>query len=195
MNKRDTQLGWEVYQRGDTETAAELKAEGRFFDVPVEMVGVWDTVKATNDADYHDAKLASNVTAGYHAMAIDERRKSFSVLKWNKNSRISQVWFAGAHSDVGGGCADCGLADVALEWMIYRSMHHDLEFDADLFEANVNPNPKGMVHDSYDGIWKLLGKKKRRVPDNGLVHPSLKKRGVAYRREKLPAEPKYWQRA
>ena len=193
VRQKDTHLGWELYRRRDAETAAQLKAQGRFFDVPVEMVGVWDTVKGTNDEDYHDARLAANVTAGYHAMALDEQRKFFPVLKWNKNARVTQVWFAGVHSDVGGGYADCGLADVALEWMIYRGMKHGLEFDADYFDENVDPDAKGTIHDSLVGVWTLLGKKKRRLAKTDLLHPSLKKRRVAYR-EKLPADPVYWKR-
>ena len=35
----------------------------------------------------HDAKLPKNVVAGYHAMALDERRVPFGVLRWNKNNR------------------------------------------------------------------------------------------------------------
>ena len=88
--------------------------------MPIEMVGVWDTVKATNDEDYDDNRLAPNVLHGYHAMAIDERRKPFPVLKWRKERRVLEVWFAGVHSDVGGGYEAAGLADVALRWMMGR---------------------------------------------------------------------------
>lgn len=194
VKAKDAHLGWELYRRRDAASAKQLKAEGRFFDVPVEMVGVWDTVKATNDEDYHDTKLASNVRAGYHAMAIDEQRKFFPVLKWRKNKAVSQVWFAGAHSDVGGGYAKCGLSDVALEWMIYRALRHGLEFDADYIDANVTPDPKGVIHESHGGGWRLLGVKRRSLAKSELFHPSVKKRSVGYRKV-LPEPTRYWHRA
>jgi len=59
-------------------------------------------------------KLPRAVIAGYHAMAIDEKRAFFPVLKWNANKKARQVWFAGVHSDVGGGYDKTGLSDTAL---------------------------------------------------------------------------------
>ncbi len=191
---KDTELGFELYKRRDTESVAEMKEERRFFDIPIEMIGVWDTVKATNDSDYHDNKLSDNVVAGYHAMAIDEKRKSFPVLKWNKNSKATQVWFVGVHSDVGGGYGDAHLADIALEWMIYRGLNHGLDFKAREVKK-LKPAATGLIHESYKGIWKALGKKARTVPKTGLLHGSVKERmeQVAEYRPNLPEEPIYWE--
>lgn len=190
---KDTELGFELYKRRDAESIATLKEEGRFFDIPVEMVGVWDTVKATNDPDYHDHKISDNVVAGYHAMAIDEKRKSFPVLKWNENSNATQVWFTGVHSDVGGGYGDASLADIALEWMIYRGLNHGLDFKARDVEK-LKPNAAGPIHESYKGIWKVLGEKPRSVPKTSLLHGSVRERmrKVSQYRPKLPEAPIYW---
>ena len=192
--KKDIELGFELYKSRDVASAEELKTDGRFFDVSVEMVGVWDTVKATNDPDYHDQSLSPNVVAGYHAIAIDEQRRNFAVLKWKNDARATQVWFAGCHSDVGGGFAPQGLADNALEWMIYRGLNHGLDFKANYVKQNVKPDPAGTLHDSFQGIWVPLGKKARTIPKTAFLHDSVKKRleKVPEYRPKLPAQPNYW---
>ena len=69
-------------------------------------------------------RLSPKVERGFHAMAIDELRADFPVTRWDDRLGVRQVWFAGAHSDVGGGYApdECGLSDVALDWML-RHLH------------------------------------------------------------------------
>jgi uncharacterized protein (DUF2235 family) len=99
----DVELAWQLYLKQDTLSAEALKQAERFFDIPVEMLGVWDTVKTTTDEDFNDNKLSDCVAAGYHAMAIDEKRKFSPVLKWKPEARVNQTWFSGVHSDVGGG--------------------------------------------------------------------------------------------
>lgn len=191
----DADVGWEVYKERDTETAEQLKNEGRFFDVPIEMVGVWDTVKATNDPSYNDSRLSPNVRYGYHAMAIDERRKPFPVLRWRKDSRVLQLWFAGVHSDVGGGYAASRLSDVPLRWMIERGVELGLRFKASWVRNNVRPLATGRIHESYEGIWEALGERRRKIAATDLIHHSVEKRlasGTAYTPPNLPPEPIYW---
>jgi uncharacterized protein (DUF2235 family) len=73
--------------------------------VPIRFIGVWDTVGA---------------------LAIDERRAPFTPTLWYQKPKpdqtVEQVWFAGVHSDVGGGYPRAGLSDIALEWMLDRAM-------------------------------------------------------------------------
>jgi uncharacterized protein (DUF2235 family) len=190
----DVELGWEVFKQRDTRGAATLKREGRFYDVPVEMVGVWDTVKGTNDPDYNDSKMASNVTAGYHAMATDERRKFFPVLKWSQDPRALQVWFPGVHSDVGGGYKESGLSNGALRWMIFRALGHGVAFRQDKVTA-IKASPLGKIHESLQGVWTALGERQRRIPRTSWIHPSVgtrRKQRTTYRPTNLPAPPRYW---
>jgi hypothetical protein len=56
-----------------------------------------------------------------HALSIDEARDAFTPLLWNEDPRIEQVWFAGVHSNVGGGYPKQGMSLVALEWMVERA--------------------------------------------------------------------------
>ncbi|MDJ0621782.1 MAG: DUF2235 domain-containing protein [Desulfocapsaceae bacterium] len=192
-DREDDELAWHLYLKQDAASVATLKEKGRLFPIPVEMLGVWDTVKTTTDEDYDDNKLPDCVVAGYHAMAIDEKRKFFQVLRWNKNDRVNQTWFAGVHSDVGGGYSECGLSDIALQWMIDKAYEHGLKFKASSVN-NLQKNVSGILHDSYQGIWKAFGKRSRYIADSAKIHASVQKRMAAvddYRPNNLPAEPDY----
>ena len=81
----------------------------------VKFVGVWDTVGAMgipisflglfDDKDeFYDTKIGKNVRIARHAMAIDEHREDFMPTIWQprEDMDLKQVWFAGAHADIGG---------------------------------------------------------------------------------------------
>jgi hypothetical protein len=63
-----------------------------------------------------------------HALAIDDERHTFHPLLWDERlkdpkatpdpDRIRQVWFSGAHSNVGGGYPKQGMSVVSLAWMM-----------------------------------------------------------------------------
>jgi len=189
----DVDIAWGMYLNGDTASIAELKQQQRLFDIPIEMLGVWDTVKTTTDPDFNDNKLPTCVVAGYHAMAIDEKRKFFPVLKWNLNSRVTQTWFSGVHSDVGGGYKETGLSDIALQWMIDHAYKHGLRVKLSAMKA-LKKNPAGMLHDSFDGIWKAFGTRVRPIAKSASVHGSTKKRIAklaGYKPSNLPDKPNY----
>lgn len=190
----DRELGWDLYLNRDTLSMAQLKSEGRFFDHPIEVLGVWDTVKITTDPDFNDTILPRAVVAGYHAMAIDEKRAFFPVLKWNRNKRARQVWFAGTHSDVGGGYEQTGLSDIALKWMIDVVYDHDLPFKANAIRKLKN-KANGKLHDSSQGIWIPFGTKPRTVSKTALVHQSVEKRmKQGYAPKNLPPNPNFVKR-
>lgn len=190
----DVERGWEMYLNRDTHSAAAMKEQGRYFDVPIEMVGVWDTVKATNDADYNDDLLSANVVAGYHAMAVDERRRFFPILRWRKETRVRETWFSGSHSDVGGGCKEMDLSDVALMWMIHQAARHGVKFKKSYIERHVKPQVPGHVHDAFTAMWKPYGASDRPITPRCAVHESVERqvRGSAdYEPKNLPAKPNY----
>jgi uncharacterized protein (DUF2235 family) len=101
--------------------------------VRIRSVGVWDTVGSLGVPDYItgarrdlfsfiDNKLSPMVDSAFHAMALDEMRRDFPIDRWEADPRIEEMWFTGAHSDVGGGypAAECGLSDIALNWMMLK---------------------------------------------------------------------------
>jgi hypothetical protein len=110
-------------------------------DVPITFVGVWDTVDAVGlpfhlsdfinmvfyRFKFRDHKLSKLVKHACHALAIDDERHSFHPILWHEDGedggRIEQVWFSGAHSNVGGGYPKQGMSLVALEWMMRKAEH------------------------------------------------------------------------
>lgn len=100
-------------------------------DVPIRVVGVWDTVGALGIPLGEDSgrridlfgfanlRLSDRVAHGLQALAIDERRLDFTPTFWEPREQVVQVLFPGAHADVGGGYPpdECGLANCALRWM------------------------------------------------------------------------------
>ena len=98
---------------------------------------------------FHDTQLSSSVDAAFQALAIDEERSSFGLIPWTSDPRadqhVDQVWFAGVHSDVGGGYPDPALAEIALLWMADRARECGLVLQADAFPAspeNVTQAPQ-----------------------------------------------------
>jgi uncharacterized protein (DUF2235 family) len=142
-------------------------------DVAINFLGVWDTVGAlgipvgvlgeiTGAAHgFHDTTPSRIVRHGAQALAIDEQRDEFVPTLWTGDtpagSTIEQVWFAGSHSDVGGGYADRELADIPLLWMIDRAKFAGLQIDEatpGLLPDASTLDPLGPVHDSRQG-WSV----------------------------------------
>jgi len=162
---------------------------------PIRFVGVWDTVGALGlpstffglikDKDlFYDREIGSNIQVARHALALDEQREDFEPTIWEPQPEVDleQVWFAGVHSDVGGGYRPDkqghSLADVPLRWLADEAGKQALLFD-DTFEKK-KLNPYAPQHDEYKGKYKLLGRLVRRIPPPDVnrtwVHPSVKAR-------------------
>jgi hypothetical protein len=50
---------------------------------------------------------------------------------------VEQVWFAGAHSNVGGGYERTGLSGYALDWMAYKAQQTGLVLDLPYFQSEL----------------------------------------------------------
>ena len=162
--------------------------------VRIKFLGVWDTVGAlgvplrifkgfnAKKYSFHDTILSGIIQNAYHALAIDEKRKPFVPTIWKtKENRknTEQVWFAGVHSDVGGGYAQTGLSDIALEWMVQKSVRCGLTFNQKYLTSIKRKNPLGKLHDSYSFKFKVLGKHVRRIGGTSTdesLHPSVNQR-------------------
>ena len=120
----------------------------------------------------HGFSLCAYVKQAAHLISIDDKRKAFQPTLMNYDpERIIEIWFAGAHSDVGGGYYRDGLSDVALtfaiNWLDYQSKKNQLpSFDILVLEQEQlnmacpnklkgaigiddlsrNPNPLGKNH-------------------------------------------------
>jgi uncharacterized protein (DUF2235 family) len=148
---------------------------------PIEAVAVFDTVGSYGipagfglaalarlwtwwALRFHDTELGASVRVGLHAIAVDEHRRAFSPTFWTRRKAapapapsrvVEQTWFAGSHSDVGGGNADPRLANPALVWMAARLQAlTSLAFDdAALAALAAGASPARDVVDSTNGWW------------------------------------------
>lgn len=109
---------------------AEQPLFGAMVPVSIHFIGVWDTVLSlggrilpvTNRTYYLDQQVAACVVHARQALAIDERRHDFSPAIWRGYDReqqtLKQRWFAGVHSNIGGGYVNDGLANITWRWML-----------------------------------------------------------------------------
>jgi len=157
------------------------------------FVGVWDTVSALGFPlaavrslnpfskrwhGFHDAQLHEDVSFGYQALSIDDQRKVFHPEIWETREvagqTVEQVWFAGVHSNVGGGYRRSGLSDVTLSWMSKKAIDAGLLLWDD-HERRVlrSPDPAGKAYDSRSGVGKVYLKKPRQISSGAQVHQSV----------------------
>ena len=133
-------------RRADADAmAAFQQAHSLPGEVRIRFVGVWDTVDAvggpfhTSDvinAVFHRVKfpdriLSDKVDQAVHALSIDEARAAFGPVLWEAKSNVEQVWFAGVHSNVGGGYPKQGMSLVTLDWMMQKAQQNGLRILSD----------------------------------------------------------------
>lgn len=182
----------------DTWLARQFRRRFSHHPVRIKFIGVWDTVGALGipvkplnaltrwATQFHDVKLSRSVEYAYQAVAIDEKRQVFTPTLWEQDANpppeqkeMRQVWFAGCHSDVGGGNDDSGLSDVALMWLIQRAQSAGLSFAPERIAA-LTPDALGEIHESLSGPWLALGIHIRRIGvatrSNEHVDESVKER-------------------
>ena len=182
----ESSKGWDyvdaIYDEGYRKQRGHQPDGARFHEVGdskfIKLIGAWDTVGALgipNDLEvlnlfddptkwaFHDLSLGHIVHAARHAVALDERRSSFTPTLWDEDARVRQIWFPGVHSDVGGGYAETGLSDGALRWMIEESDSLGLNFNQWMVDA-IRPDPSGVMHDSFSGMFKALRSRPRAIP-------------------------------
>jgi uncharacterized protein (DUF2235 family) len=164
-------------------------ADGR--RVPIDFIGVWDTVASVivprPDRMYipsleflpYTAQNPS-VRVFRQACAIDERRAMFRLYHWlegklfkpdpySANGSIAQdvkqVWFAGVHGDVGGGYAEnqSAVSKFPLIWMIREAVENGLSINQSMFDHLALGEPE--AHGLYNYV----------APNTaGEIHQSLK---------------------
>lgn len=166
---------------------------------PVRCLGLFDTVASVIEWGRFGPRFRLNAATSYnpsveavrHAVAIDERRSMYQPVLWPGGQEYfgnrfksakprpqdaRELWFAGFHSDVGGGQpeAESALAKVPLVWMLNEVAPMGLELrettlgevvmGANPKKSYVKPDPKGRAHDSMNFLWALIEFIPRRVP-------------------------------
>jgi len=153
----------------------------------VAFLGLWDTVAAYGlpvdemtrgvsrylwPLELPDRQLNPLVRKACHALSLDDERTTFHPLLWDESlepvptgtrttdsERITQVWFAGVHSNVGGGYPDDSLAHVSLTWILSEARRRGLTLkeppgsDPDAFtHVRSTQDKDGRIYDSRNGL-------------------------------------------
>jgi len=142
--------------------------------VRLQAVALWDTVEslgmrglgaaaAGENQRYHHSLCAAD--AVWHALALDDNRATSFAPQGilhpalvagcaNHPPRRHEVWFSGAHADVGGGYGDTSLASLSLNWMLQQLQPVGFLPPG----AAVWADAQGRVHDAQAGnlLYRLL---------------------------------------
>ena len=119
-------------------------SSGRVDRPRVRFLGLWDIVGSfglsfNNVLNFQAINLGWKIDTVhqcvehcFHAMALNERREAFQVTRLDPEDRydnISEVWFRGVHSDIGGGNENVPRSNIALQWMLTQARNCGLPID------------------------------------------------------------------
>lgn len=171
-SRREVNAAYELYRtrdEGPDSPVAQTFRDRYSRPATIKCLGVWDTVGAlgvplrsfgwfnSRRYEFHDTELSGIVKNALHAVAIDEHRSSFQPTLWDPkekpNQSVKQVWFSGAHADVGGGYHRANLSDITLRWMADWLAENGLETAVDI-EAIGETNLTAEPHDSFKDFLK-----------------------------------------
>ncbi|KAG8766075.1 hypothetical protein FRC12_007097 [Ceratobasidium sp. 428] len=161
---------------------------------------VWDTVssiftkpassKDANLLGIPDSELPPNVEHALHAMAFHENRRLFraTLFKPNNNTKLREIWFPGAHADVGGGGKFASdLPNISLLWVISEMATYLHIPIPDLEYPDLNTLiPTDAYHDS-SACRRLLDRCETRLESKLLKSNSFIHETVAYLHNTLPS--------
>lgn len=147
--------------------------------VSIRFVGVWDIVAQFGAPGKHlnvglNLDMPRNAKAVYHAMAMDEGRALFPLTRLQSekgplDGRLTEVWFRGVHSDVGGGNTNAGLNWIALNWMFEAARRNGVTIDQAAIAKNLAA--KDLPRQISD--HKVEAKIKRGIRSTDLLHASV----------------------
>ncbi|MCK5468184.1 MAG: DUF2235 domain-containing protein, partial [Cyclobacteriaceae bacterium] len=159
--------------------------------IPISFLGLFE-----DKDEFYDTKIGKNIRIARHALAIDEHRIDFEPTIWTpkENMDVQQVWFAGAHSDIGGSYKPdengSRLSDNTLAWLIKEAEKTGLTTEKHL-EKSIIQNPLATLHKSRRSFFRVKKIHYRPIEhgkDQVLIHESVKLRwdqDVKYRPKNL----------
>jgi uncharacterized protein (DUF2235 family) len=168
-------------ERARHQAAFDERFPARRRDVAIRCIAVWDTVGALgipanrfthrwepcrSTYRFHDTTLGPHVAHAFQALAIDEQRHPFAPVVWTPSAAapatqvLVQMWFAGVHSDVGGGYREHGASDVALVWIVAQLVERGLlELDEAALAGQLDRRRRygtGPLHRSLTWLYRVL---------------------------------------
>ena len=137
------------------------------------FLGLWDTVSSVGWVynavrfPFTTATKNPDLNIVRHAVSIDERRAFFRQNLFgaphDSQQDVKEIWFAGVHSDVGGGYpeSESQLSQLALRWMLCEAERALLAIDPHQRDAVLGARaPYGKPdattsnqHESLNGWW------------------------------------------
>jgi uncharacterized protein (DUF2235 family) len=181
--ERNIQTAYRHYeQQSGSPHAGAFRSAFCHAEVPIEMVGVWDTVKAlglrlplvwkVSDARhaFHNHQLGGSIRNGFHALALDETRQVYEPEMWvcppDFAGHVEQVWFRGTHGDIGGQLsgyeAARPLSNISLVWMLERAASCGLPLP-ETWRARFFTDPDGRSVGTWRGWGKIFWLRRRRI--------------------------------
>lgn len=181
----------------------------------IHFIGVWDTVATVGGLRRRQISSDNTIEGKRfdhvrHAVAEGEYRASYeprlyrgvrgeaprfvmrevggqAVPCWQPS--LEQVWFPGAHSDVGGSYPESGLSDLALRWMVLEAHRAGLALVPGWQAAVPAGKPDMPAHDAADAapLWALAGLRQRQIPPGETLHPALAARLARERAGERPS--------
>jgi uncharacterized protein (DUF2235 family) len=185
---------WATVQRWESTFA---NPDFRRFDRPIHFLGVWDTVKFVGwfnllgrfrQARWPFTRNVHAVACGRHALSIDERRRQYAAYRFAApaDRDLREVWFAGVHSEVGGGVEDVRLANISLKWMLDEATGQGLLVMDARYRKHLEVSPgEPLPPETIEGpvrlagpIWAVIGPGwgPREVRPGDEVHRSVEER-------------------
>jgi len=175
-----------VNRKGDPRDSTNKEPN---YQLRIHFLGLFDTVKSygsiRNPVVLRNEEENPSVLNVRHAISIDEKRAFFPQMHWKATKKFQtckEVWFAGVHSDVGGGYHESksSLAKVSLEWMTHEAMSMGLMVNRKRYKKALRkeqegqewvdlphqmegnkikyaaPDPKAAANESLIGGWKFI---------------------------------------
>lgn len=195
LDHHDDETSQEVVGRINAQRGREkrpLPALEPFQRIDVVLLGVWDTVLALGSRLRKEGEKGRGFHVGpeparcvrhaRQALAIDETRSDFHPNIWQRctaSQTLEQRWFAGVHSNVGGGYVDDGLANIAFRWMLGEGKTLGLAVDEE-FVKKYKSYPQDRLYRSEsrgyrvaDAIRRRTGEGRRSLKDPGMANFTL----------------------
>jgi uncharacterized protein (DUF2235 family) len=147
-------------------------------NVQVRFIGVWDIVGQFGAPGEifnagHDLDFPPNVAHCFHAMALDESRLLFPLTRLGRgrgtSDKLTEAWFRGVHSDIGGGNGNRGLNWITLNWMFEAALRSGLPINREAVAKNLID--KALAQQI--GAHKLDAGRIRLVLEKDLLHSSV----------------------
>ncbi len=207
--ERAVQLAYRHYATDpDRPAAGAFSRRFCHAEAQIDGVFVFDTVKAlglripllwmlTDPRNaFHNHNLGFTIKRGFQALALDETRVLFAPVLWECeqgcNHDVEQMWFRGAHGDIGGqiGTVEGArkLSNIPLVWMLERAQACGLDLPPG-WQGRFECDPDAPMVGTWSSWGKLFLYRRRRVmlrDPSERIHASVGVKHRAWRHSDMP---------